>query len=319
MTDVRSSMPRRVKSSASSRAHGEQRHAVERVFAQVHGGRSRVRLLAEDTRIHLHGAPVASDRADVHAGSFKRGSLLDVQLEVSGGLRRLVVPLPAALVQRVAETHAIQILRLLDVVKLERAREHATAHEARLEPRAFLVRPIDHGEVRRRCKRSCAHGLVDCPRCAQGCDHAVRTVVHAAVFLAVQMRSAQYVRRAIVPGKQPEDITCSIDAHLGARFAQLLGKPCAVCAIVGGESHAVGPTVRLAADGHRFGEQLGKALRGGKRLVHKNLLVDSGLAVVGWQLIAEAWLAAAAPRRPLGGYRPGKAKAAGQTPRSLLR
>ena len=44
---------------------------------------------------------------------------------------------------------------------------------------------------------------------------AVRAVVHAAVLLAVQMRSAQYIRFIMVPGKQPEDIACGIDAHLG--------------------------------------------------------------------------------------------------------
>ena len=113
-------------------------------------------------------------------------------------------------------------MRLVDIGKLQRACEHAAAHEARLESRALLVRPIDHGKVCLRGKLAYAHGLVNRPRRAQRRDHAVCTVIHAAVFLAVKMRSAQDIRRRIVPGEQAENVPYGIDAHLGAGLAQLL-------------------------------------------------------------------------------------------------
>lgn len=138
--------------------------------------------------------------------------------------------------------------------------------------RALLVRPIDHGKVCLRGKLAYAHGLVNRPRRAQRRDHAIGTVVHAAVLLAVQMRSAQDVRCSIVPGEQAENVPCGIDAHLGARRVQLPDEPCAMSAIVRGERHAVGSTVGLAADGHRLGEQGCKTLRRGYLLIHERLL-----------------------------------------------
>ena len=154
-----------------------------------------MRLLAKDAHVHFHGSPVARDRADAHVRGFEHGALLDVQLEVSGGLRRFVGALPAALAQRVVEAHAVQVLRLFDIGKPQRAREHPATHKARLESGALLVGPIDHGKICLRGKLARAHGLVNRPRSAQRCNHPVGAIEHATVLLAVKMRSAQDVRR----------------------------------------------------------------------------------------------------------------------------
>ena len=76
---------------------GKQRHAVERIFAQRHGRRPGVRLLAEDAHVHLDSRPIARDCADACARGLEHGALLDVQLQICRRARRLVGALPAAL------------------------------------------------------------------------------------------------------------------------------------------------------------------------------------------------------------------------------
>ena len=129
----------------------------ERVAALVHRRRTRVRCLAAP------GDPVAldperaQDGAEWQVQGLEHRALLDVQLEVGGGVPQLGarlerrVELDPVLPQGVGQCDPVPIGQLAQFVLVRhRARRRGGAEERAPEPRALLVGPVDEPHRHRR-------------------------------------------------------------------------------------------------------------------------------------------------------------------------
>src|SRR5690606_8963386 len=114
-----------------------------------HGCRSRMGGAANPGRGELAGRPGSLDDADPPLGLRQDPALLDMQFDIGFRARRNASRF-AGHTDRIeggAERNASPVLKSKRIVQWQGARKDAAAGEARLVARAFLVRPVDDGEI----------------------------------------------------------------------------------------------------------------------------------------------------------------------------
>src|SRR4051794_17970025 len=99
------------------------------------------------------GMPLDPERTEYRAhgltSALQDRPLLDVQLEISGGIFQLTARLERAIeidavcFHRIDELHAIAIDEVAHLVRHERAGDRAGAEQTAAETRALLIGPID--------------------------------------------------------------------------------------------------------------------------------------------------------------------------------
>ncbi len=202
---------------------GHVRGRHERVLAPRHGGGTDMRCLPRDFDAHAARRKSARHHADADAGRIEPRPLLDMQFEI--GVERppahRLRPRIADALQFVTEAHARLVGARVGPVDGCLPRERERTHHRRIEPRAFLVRPVDHFDR----PFGLDAEIVERAQHFEARQHAENAVETAARSLRVEVAADQHRRKGrIGPLAAHEHVAELIDLEAVAAIAGPAGE-----------------------------------------------------------------------------------------------
>ena len=247
--------------------HDAGRH-LQRVAAQSHRRRSRVRLHSRHHAVVPRQAHHRRHHADHLVGVFQHRPLLDVGFEIRADrmLARHLLAQVADARQFVPHRLALEVFRRVRRLEAEGAAKHARTHHHRHEARAFLVGP--DRDLDRRLGRDVQ--IVQRAHHFQPGQHAVIAVELAAGRLGVDVAAGDDRRqRGIAAVAAHEDVADPVDRDRQARVPRPADDQVAALSVEVGQRQALDAPFWRGADARQFHQGCPQAVAVDAKLVHR--------------------------------------------------
>ena len=245
---------------------------LQRILAQAHGRRSRMRFHARHHAVVPRQAHHGRHHADDFIGVFQHGPLLDMRLKV--GADRMVARHLLALVsdarQLLAHRFSLRVFRRVRGLQRKGAAKHARTHHHGHEARTFLVGPERHLDGRLRLDLQIVQGAHH----FQARQHAVIAIELAARGLGIDMAARHHGRKCVVDAiAAHEDIADLVDGDAHARVPAPAHHQVAAFFVQVRQGQALDAALGRGTDPRQFHQGRPQAVAIDPQFTHATLLV----------------------------------------------